>query len=133
MREAETLAVVAEFDSGGIGLHELLWMGSGRTLVVANGGIATHPDQPRRKLNLDTMQPNLSLLDAASGRLLDQAPALNSQASLRQLARTDEDEVVVAMQYEGAPSDDVPLIATYGANGVLDPLHVPRERQRNMK
>lgn len=133
VREANTLDVVAEYDSGGIGAHEMLWMRDGRTLAVANGGILTHPDQPRKKLNLDAMRPNLSLLDAGSGRLLDQAPALNHQASIRHLAITDDDEAVVAMQYEGPPAADVPLLAAYRANGVLEPLHVPRDRQRNMK
>ena len=133
VREARTLRVVAEFDSGGIGPHELLWMRDGRTLAVANGGILTHPDQPRRKLNLDAMQPNLSLIDAASGRLQDQAQALDSQASIRHLALTAHDEVVAAMQYEGPPSNDVPLIAAYRANGAFEPLAIPRARQRNMK
>lgn len=133
VREASTLRVVAEFDSGGIGPHELLWLRDGRTLAVANGGILTHPDQPRRKLNLDAMRPNLSLIDAASGRIRDQAQALDSQASIRHLALAADDEVVAAMQYEGPPSNDVPLIAAYRANGVFEPLAIPRARQRNMK
>ena len=133
VREAHSLKVVQEFDSGGIGPHELIWMRDGRTLAVANGGILTHPSQPRKKLNLDAMRPNLSLIDVASGRLLDQVQALNRQASIRHLAATDEDEVVVGMQYEGPPGDDVPLVAVYRHGGVLTPLSVPLERQRNMR
>ena len=133
VREARTLRVVQEFDSGGVGPHELVWMNDGHTLAVANGGILTHPDRPRKKLNLDSMQPNLALLDAASGRLLDQAPALRNQASIRHLAVTDQDEVMVGMQYEGPPSDDVPLVAVYRRGGVLQPLSAPLDRQRNMK
>lgn len=35
---------IAEFPSGGIGPHELHLLADGKTLVVANGGILTHPD-----------------------------------------------------------------------------------------
>ena len=133
VRDARTLEVVAEFDSGGIGPHELAWLPGGRTLVVANGGILTHPSQPRKKLNLDAMRPNLAILDAASGQLQDQAPALRSQASIRHLAVADAGEVLVAMQYEGPPGDDVPLMAVYRGEGVLAPLQAPLARQRNMK
>ena len=41
----------------------------GETLVVANGGIATHPDLPRVKLNLPTMAPSLCFVDRRSGAL----------------------------------------------------------------
>ena len=133
VRDARTLKVVAEFDSGGIGPHELAWLPGGRALVVANGGILTHPSQPRKKLNLDTMRPNLAILDAASGQLRDQAPALHGQASLRHLAVADAGEVLVAMQYEGPPGDDVPLMAVYRGEGGLEPLQAPLARQRNMK
>lgn len=133
VRDARTLKVVQEFDSGGIGPHELVWMRDGRTLAVANGGILTHPSQPRKKLNLDSMRPNLSLIDAASGRLLDQVQALNSQASIRHLAVTNDDEVVVGMQYEGSPGDDAHLVAVYRREGGLTPLSVPLDRQRNMR
>ena len=132
-RETSTLNVAAEWDSGGIGPHELRLMGDGRTLVVANGGILTRPNQPRRKLNVATMRPNLSLIDAASGRLIDQVRLPNHQASIRHLAATAADEVVVGMQYEGPPGDDVPLLAAYRAPGSLVPLAAPLDHQRSMR
>ena len=133
VRETGALKVVQEFDSGGVGPHELLWMRNGRTLAVANGGILTHPSQPRKKLNLESMQPNLSIIDAASGRLLDQVRFPNHQASIRHLAATDTDEVLVGLQHEGPPSDDPPLLAVYRGRGALAPLSAPLDRQRNMK
>lgn len=133
VRDARKLEVVAEFHSGGVGPHELAWLPSGR-LAVANGGILTHPSAPRRKLNLSRMAPNLSILDAGSGQLIEQAPALDQQASIRHLAATGGgDEVVVAMQYEGPPDDDVPLLAAHRGNGAIEPWHAPIARQRNMK
>ena len=51
---------VGEFASGGIGPHEMRLMPDGTTLVVANGGIETHPDSGRTKLNIASMRPNLT-------------------------------------------------------------------------
>lgn len=136
VRDAASLRLEAEFDSGGIGPHQLAWLADGRTLAVANGGIRTHPSAPRQKLNLATMRPNLSLVDAASGRLIDQAVGDHPQASIRHLAATPAGDVVVAMQYEGSPADDVPLVALYrptkGA-GALEPLSIPLAEQRSLK
>ena len=55
-----------EFSSGGIGPHEILRLPSGN-LAVANGGIRTHPETGRKKLNLDTMRPNLTVLSPTGG------------------------------------------------------------------
>ena len=134
VRDAASLRVEAEFDSGGIGPHQLAWLADGRTLAVANGGIRTHPRAPRQKLNLATMRPNLSLVDAASGRLVDQAVAEHRQASIRHLAPLPaRNEAVAAMQYEGHPADDVPLLAVYRGDGALEPLSIPLEEQRGLK
>ena len=58
-----------ELPSHGIGPHEIALLSDGETLVVANGGIATHPDLPRVKLNLPTMAPSLCFVDRGSGAL----------------------------------------------------------------
>ena len=133
VRETGTFAVVQEFDSGGVGPHELAWLPDGRTLAVANGGILTHPSQPRKKLNLGAMRPNLAFLDAASGRLLGEAPALDNRASIRHLAVTGAGEVVAGMQYEGPAEDAVPLVAVHRGAGVLEPLEAPPYRLAAMR
>ena len=48
-------ARIGEFGTQGVGAHELLLSPDGELLVVANGGIETHPDYGRAELNLDTM------------------------------------------------------------------------------
>ena len=53
-------ARIDEFDSGGIGPHDIKRLPNSDILVIANGGIDTHPDTGRVKLNIPTMQPNLS-------------------------------------------------------------------------
>ena len=102
----------AELDAHAIGPHELVLLSDGRTLAVANGGIQTHPDRGREKLNLDSMQPSLAYIDAQSGALLHdhRLPAELHQASIRHIAATAGDEVGVVMQYEGPRNNLVPLV-----------------------
>ena len=57
----------SEIDTHGIDPHEVAWLPDGRTLLVANGGIMTHPRTFRRKLNIPTMDPSLCAIDSASG------------------------------------------------------------------
>ena len=104
-----------EWPSHGIGPHELLLAPDGRSLLVANGGILTHPATGRSKLNLPTMQPSLVRLDAGSGELLDALelePALHT-LSIRHIAATPDGAVVFGMQNQGAPDLEVPLVGVW--------------------
>ncbi|MDD3517537.1 MAG: DUF1513 domain-containing protein [Chromatiales bacterium] len=105
---------IGEFSSGGLDPHDIRVVGE-RTLVVANGGILTHPDAPRVKLNLDTMDPSLAYLDAVDGSLVAQLrlPPSMHQSSIRHLAVARDGTVAVAMQYEGPSTARVPLVALH--------------------
>lgn len=101
----------AEFASAGIGPHELRRLGAG--LVVANGGIRTDP-QDRRKLNLDSMRPNLAYLSATGAveEVVELPPDL-AQNSIRHLALAPDGTVAFAMQWEGDPALAVPLLGLH--------------------
>lgn len=64
---------LGDFSSGGIGPHDVALMPDGETLVVANGGIRTHPATGRQKLNLSTMAPALTYLRASDGSLVERS------------------------------------------------------------
>ncbi len=102
---------VGEWQSGGIGPHDVKRLPDGR-IVVANGGIVTDPDD-RTKLNLDEMRPNLSLL-SPEGALLDQVEldASLRQNSIRHLALTPGG-VAFAMQWEGDLSEVAPPLGLW--------------------
>ena len=126
---------VGELPSHGIGPHEIAMLSDGETLVVANGGIATHPDLPRVKLNLPTMEPSLCHIDRQSGTLIRELkldPALH-RLSIRHLAVGAADTVAVAMQYEGPAGDRVPLVGVQPSGGGLHLLQGPRAVLRAMK
>lgn len=103
---------VAEWDAHGIGPHQIKLSVNGKFLVVAIGGIQTHPDSGREKLNLDTMQSALVYLDANDGKLVDRYTLPESQRSLsiRHIAVTDDDLVGMAFQDQEDFNPQNPLV-----------------------
>lgn len=107
-------ARIGEMPSGGIGPHDMDVMPDGRWLVVANGGIETHPNSGRARLNLATMSPNLSYLNL-SGEIVDQVelePAYRRN-SIRHLSVGYDGTVAFAMQWQGDPSKRPPLLGIH--------------------
>lgn len=106
---------VSEFDSGGIDPHEMMLIAD-NIFCVANGGIETHPDYGREKLNLATMAPNIAFIDRRTGDMLStrELPPSLHQVSLRHLAPDAAGRVWVGAQYEGPAADDVPLLLRIG-------------------
>ncbi|CUH98023.1 DUF1513 domain-containing protein [Leisingera aquaemixtae] len=112
---------ITAFSSGGIGPHDMALRRDAPGLVVANGGIETHPDSGRAKLNLPDMRPNLSYL-SLEGELqaqmeLAQELRLNS---IRHLAVRADGTVGFAMQWQGDPGEQLP------AAGLHRPGTAPR-------
>ncbi|MET1257034.1 DUF1513 domain-containing protein [Aliikangiella maris] len=127
IRDSQTYQVVAEYQSGGIGPHESAPLSQNNILVVANGGILTHPEQGRKKLNLDTMQPNLSYLELASGKIIDSYQPPHHQLSIRHLAVSTDDTVVMGLQYQGDRFHQVPLALTHRGENQLQIMKAPPE------
>ncbi len=113
---ARGYARLGEVATGGLGPHDVKRLADG-TLVVANGGLRTDPDD-RTNLNVDTMAPNLSYL-SPDGVILEQArtdPEYR-QNSIRHLALAADGTVAFAMQWEGDPSLAVPLLGLHRRGG----------------
>lgn len=128
-------SVVEQFSSGGIGPHELKLMPDRKTLVVANGGILTHPEQGRTKLNLGSMQPSLAYIDLQSGNVLEQVlmPEPLHQLSIRHFDINSQGQVAIALQYQGDRSDDVPLVAFHRRGETLQLTKAPTAINQAMK
>lgn len=118
---------IGEIDTGGVGPHEALLLSDGRTIAVANGGVATHPDFDRVKLNLATMEPSLTLLDAATGAVLQTAvlPPELHQLSIRHMAETADGALWFGGQYEGAETDAVDLVGWFRPGGSIALVPAP--------
>ncbi|WP_323783623.1 DUF1513 domain-containing protein [Leisingera sp.] len=100
---------IGAFASGGIGPHDMLLRRDAPGLVIANGGIETHPGSGRAKLNLPDMRPNLSYL-GFDGTLQDQMelPRRLHLNSIRHLAMRIDGTVGFAMQWQGDPGEQIP-------------------------
>lgn len=92
---------VDTFELQGIGPHELTLHPDGETLVIGLGGILTHPDYDRLKLNLDTMEPALILMNRRSGRIIGRFNPAHHQQSARHVSTGSNGRVYVAYQYQG--------------------------------
>lgn len=104
-----------EFPTYGIGPHDLTVSDDGRYIIAANGGIETHPDFGRTKLNLDHMEPSLALIDAKTGALVERhvLPDGLSQLSTRHLAVGEAGRIWFACQFEGPRNLLPPLVGRF--------------------
>ncbi|WP_161141601.1 DUF1513 domain-containing protein [Propylenella binzhouense] len=115
---------IGELDSHGIGPHELILMPDGRTLAIANGGIATHPATGREKLNLDTMRSSISFVDRLTGDLLarHETPAEFGRLSMRHMTVDGSEFVWFGGQWEGSPVDVPSVIGRASLDSAVELL-----------
>lgn len=126
---------LGEFDSGGIGPHEVVLLPDGHTLCVANGGLLTHPDYGKATLNLATMHSSLSLLDARDGRLLADLslPPELFQLSIRHLVVDRAGDVWFACQHQGPASERPPLLGRHRRGQPLELFTAPPDLHRELR
>ncbi|MBP2442731.1 DUF1513 domain-containing protein [Rhizobium leguminosarum] len=125
---------IGEFETYGIGPHDMTVSDDGRLLIVANGGIETHPDFGRTKLNLGEMQPSLVLIDAATGALVEKhmLPAEWAELSTRHVDLDDKGRIWFACQYEGHRKDLPPLVGHFAKGEDLTFIDLPEQTTRRL-
>ena len=118
---------IGEFATYGTGPHEMLLMPDGVTLVVANGGIETHPDYGRTELNINTMDPSLVFIDRRDGRLVGQLrlEAGLHQLSIRHMAIDSRGRVWFGCQYRGPAGDRPQLVGHATMDGAISLIELP--------
>lgn len=124
---------IGSWPSGGIGPHDLKRLPGSDILVVANGGIQTDPDD-RTKLNIDSMRPNLSYLDAQGhiAETIKLGPDY-AQNSIRHLAIAADGTVAFALQWEGDLAESVPLLGLHKRGGEAQLCDVPEAHMFSMQ
>ncbi len=130
-------ARIGEFESFGIGPHDLALMPDGVTLVIANGGIATHPDidEGRTPLNLATMKPSLVYLDTRNGDLIEryELPTELHQISLRHMDIGVGGRIVIGCQTDHAERFDLPLIFSHKRGDELRQLSIGKRLSLSLR
>jgi hypothetical protein len=127
-------ARLGEYQTYGTGPHDMTVSDDGRMLIVANGGIETHPDFGRTKLNLDHMEPSLTLIDAATGALIEKhaLPPHYAQVSTRHVDIDASGRIWFACQYEGHRNDLPPLIGHFARGEDLTFISLPDDTTRTL-
>ena len=125
---------IDEFPSGGVGPHDIGRLPGTDTLVVANGGIGSHPDAGEVDLGVPEMRPNLSYFNA-NGRpsdVVELAPDL-WRNSIRHLALRDDGLVAFAMQWHGEEAEIPPLVGLHRQGEAPRLLSAPGPLQPEMR
>ncbi len=132
--DANSFERLGEFSSGGVGPHDMRLMPDGKSLVVANGGIETHPDTGRTKLNLPTMQSNLTYVDL-SGSVIEQVelPRALRKNSIRHLAVRGDGLVGFAMQWQGNRTEHPALLGLHHRGEAPRLLSAPEHIQNTLQ
>lgn len=126
-------ARVREIPAHGVGSHELRWMPDGQTLVIANGGIYTHPQEAREMLNPDHLAPSLVYVDAQTGVLQEKVEPQDPRLSVRHLCVNAAGRVTVGLQYQGAMADVVPLVLSHTRGQAPRYWEIPEAMRIRMK
>ncbi len=125
-------ARIDEWDSGGIGPHDIKRLPGSDILVVANGGIDTHPDTGRTKLNIPTMRPNLSYISDAMIIEQMELPAEMHKNSIRHLAVAADGQVAFGMQWQAdGLAETLVGVHSLGTPGRL--MTATRDQMRDMQ
>ena len=125
---------VADFPVGGMDPHELRMHPDGNRLIIALGGILTHPDYDRIKLNLDSMRPALVVMNRHTGAIEQRHEPSHHQLSCHHLDVSPEGIVIAGYQFEGPVWEAPPLIARLDTrSGQFSEIALPAERQIAMK
>jgi hypothetical protein len=126
---------VGEFDGHGIGAHEMLLSPDGELLVIANGGIETHPDYGDTELNLATMESSLVFLDARTGDLIGRLRLSTDlyQLSIRHLAFDALGRVWFGCQFKGGRSDAPQLVGYATREGDIRLVELPHRTLASLR
>lgn len=101
--------LIDELSLPGIGPHQIECLADGKTLAIAMGGIYTHPQTGRKKLNIESMQSSLLYFDSHSAKPIDEFYPPDPKLSLRHMALTSSDRLIIAAQYQGVADTVLPL------------------------
>ncbi|HEX4918267.1 MAG TPA: DUF1513 domain-containing protein [Limnobacter sp.] len=127
-RHAQSLGIEAVWPTLGQDPHEMIALPAGVAglkqpcVLVANGGIPSHADMGRTKVNLEAMDSSLVAMHPLHGEVLRQWTVQDRRLSLRHLALHQPSNTVgIAMQaqhHDAAQRHAAPLLALLDASGL---------------
>lgn len=123
VRDGRDFSFIREISGYGIGPHDIRLLPDGITLVVASGGIQTHPDSGKRELNNNRLESALLFIDSRNGKLLMRREIPVPRLSIRHIDIGLNGEVLVACQYKG--KKQMPkLVGIQSGKGQIEMLEI---------
>jgi hypothetical protein len=124
---SDGFARIGEFETFGVGPHEIIMMPDDRTLAIANGGIRTHPDFGRTKLNLAEMRSAIVFVDSRTGAKLAafEVNGEDHRMSLRHMVPGFDGSLWIGGQYQGDALAPVSPVLRLDGNGDLQQVDLP--------
>jgi hypothetical protein len=122
---------IDEWDSGGVGPHDIKRLPGSDVLVVANGGIDTHPDTGRTKLNISTMAPNLAYIQEGAVVEMAMLPHQMHKNSIRHLAVSQLGSVAFGMQWQGDQTPQA-MVGTHQRGHAISLMTAPADQVRDL-
>lgn len=121
---------IGEYETHGVGPHDLMLLRNSPVAVVANGGLREHPDigGGRRVLNPGAIETSIAYLHLDTGELLDRhVLGKPGKLSLRHLDVGRGDQVVIGAQIEGPAGAATSLVYRHRQHREIVPLPLPDE------
>ncbi|MHA1571373.1 MAG: DUF1513 domain-containing protein [Alphaproteobacteria bacterium] len=101
LRDPATLRVVESHSCHGLHPHDLRLLAGGRLVAVANYG--STPNRNRSSVVPEIVEPSITVIDVASGKLLEKITVPPQGAETRHLAATSKDDLFVIQVAKGEP------------------------------
>lgn len=98
---AQNYRQIKELSAYGIGPHDIQLAPDGTTLIIASGGLQTHPDTGRLELNIQTMRSSLNLINIHTGKLVSSHTLPVDKLSIRHLDVSQSGAILISCQYKG--------------------------------
>lgn len=130
--DAKTYEFIREIPGYGIGPHGLRAMPDGKTLVIATGGLETHPATGKFFANLNSMQSAVQFIDIESGALLASRQIPVKKLSIRNIYFAGNNRLLVTCQYYG--KRQMPkIVGLIEGMGEIEMLDIDEDNLWNMK
>ena len=121
---ASNLKRIGELPGYGIGPHDIRMLPDDSTLVIASGGIETHPSSGKRELNINSMESALIYIDRFTGRQVNQFLIPTPRLSIRHLDVGHDGTILIACQYKGR-TEMPALVGVQQGDKEIEMLTVP--------
>lgn len=127
-----TFKQIKEISAFAIGPHDIHLSPDGSSLVVAGGGLKTHPLSGRLELNIASMRSNLLRISTATGTLISRHELPIDKLSIRHLDVSDKGSILISCQYKGE-TQLAPLVGLIRPNEELRMLEIDGDNLWKMK